>query len=124
MYENPNFGWTAIQTVAEKGEAEIRKLINSLIESAKLNPKNDTLIFVAINEGHLEIVEILAHHEMTKKFTENPNAQTSIQAAVEKEFQKVFLQIAKALQPLSKNTDASDPANPPSAKRPRRMREE
>ena len=61
---------------------------------------------------------------MTKKFTENPNAQTSIQAAVEKEFQKVFHQIAKALQPLSKNTDASDPANPPSAKRPRRMMEE
>ena len=74
--------------------------------------------------GHSEILKILAHHEMTKKFSEKPNGQTSIQAEVEKEFQKVFLQIAKALQPLSKNTDASDPADPPSAKRPRRMMEE
>ena len=89
-----------------------------------LNPKIDTLIFVALKKGHLEIVEILAHHEMTKKFSEKPNGHTSIQAVVEKEFQKVFLQMAKALQPLSKNTDASDPATPPSAKRPRRMMEE
>ena len=114
---------TQIQGAVEKEDAEILKLYNpALLDNPdapfKLNPKHHTPLLVAIAKGHNEIAKILAHHEMSRKLSDDPhiqspNGQTPIQVAAKRGFPQI------TLEPLSKNILAPDPANPPPAKRSR-----